>query len=144
MAEPNHDKTRDSKGRFAPGFSGNPSGDNKGLGGRPSTDIKARFAVYDEESADGIHQLATGTAIHPAVRLAAFREILDRAHGRPKQTIVNEISEDDLNAAYARMGLATRKVLVPVLGEVEAARLMSLIVRKELDLREGEDSDGED
>ena len=134
------DKSRDPKGRFAPGCSGNPDGGKKGRVGRPSTDIRARFAVHDPLAEAKILELLD--ANHPAVQMAAAREILDRAHGKPKQTIANEIDQGELEIMFRRWGLAARKVLVPAFGEARASALMADIKRKYDELKDG-DSDGD-
>jgi hypothetical protein len=107
-------------------------------GGRPPKDIRLRASRYDEQALKRI------AALIPDERLglAAAREILDRAHGKPKQTIANEIDQEELEAMFSRWGLALRKVLVPAFGDKRAAELMADIKRKYDDLKGG-DSDGD-
>ena len=112
------------------------------LGGRPRNDMKKRFSRHDPAAEVCI--VALMKSKQESIRLGAAREILDRAHGKPKQVISIEISEDDLNAEMDRIGLATRLILVPSLGESKAAELMTAIMRKYYDLRDGEErSDGD-
>lgn len=74
-----------SRGRFRPGVSGNP-------GGRPRVfaDVKALAGEYTTEAIESLVRIARATKTPAPVKLAAWREVMDRAIGRPAQAITGE------------------------------------------------------
>jgi hypothetical protein len=82
------DKPKKSRGKpFAKGKSGNPGGRPKEL---ESIRGAARLAAPDALKA--LTRLAMSSSTPPAARVAACREILDRAYGKPTQAV--ELSGD--------------------------------------------------
>src|SRR5262245_7114065 len=78
---------RTENGRFAPGVSGNPSG-------RPKlpAEVKEMFQAKAPEAFEVLCKLLH--AHDPKVSVIAAREILNRAYGRPVQSIDASINED--------------------------------------------------
>ena len=72
--------SRKDNGRFAPGISGNP-------GGRPKlpAEMKEIFQAKGPEAAEILVKHLRNS--DPRVSVAAAREILDRAYGKPVQSI---------------------------------------------------------
>ena len=76
------------KGGFQKGHSGNP-------GGRPKVieEVRELFQEYSKEAADGLLAIAKDTDAPKAARVAAWNSILDRALGRPEQSMKIENTE---------------------------------------------------
>lgn len=74
-----------ARGRFRPGESGNP-------GGRPKAfaEVKAHAAQYTAEAIDALVKIARAPKTPPPVKVAAWREVMDRAIGRPPQAVTGE------------------------------------------------------
>ena len=78
---------RTDKGRFAPGASGNP-------GGRPKLPAEMR-EMFQAKASEAFDVLCKHLhANDPKVSVTAAREILDRAYGRPVQSIDANVTED--------------------------------------------------
>jgi hypothetical protein len=73
---------RDERGHFLPGRSPNPGGLSKRF-----HELKRRAAEYTEEALEAIAEIARNSK-SDMVRLAAWRELLDRGHGKPAQEIL--------------------------------------------------------
>lgn len=82
--------TRDTKGRFKPGTSGNPNG-------RPAVTAKIRDLCREmTPEAIDVLRLAMSDAnriIEPRLALEAAKVVLAYAYGKPPQTIVGEDGE---------------------------------------------------
>lgn len=70
---------------FRPGVSGNP-------GGRPKAfaEVKAHAAQYTAEAIDSLVKIARHKATPSPVKVAAWREVMDRAIGKPPQAITGD------------------------------------------------------
>ena len=84
---------RTDKGRFAPGASGNPGGRPK-LPGEMREMFQAKAPEAFEVLCKHLH------ASDPKVSVTAAKEILDRAYGRPLQSIDANINEDNSSVRY--------------------------------------------
>src|SRR5262249_29204976 len=95
-------------GGFSKGISGNP-------GGRPHSlsAVQLRFRQLCNEAVDTVAQIMRGTGT--PLQLAAAREVLDRAHGRPKQQVdldiamnkkLTDLSVEELRALEAKLAAA--------------------------------------
>lgn len=73
---------RDERGHFLPGVSGNPSGQTSAV-----REAKRRAEEYAPDVIDELLALARNPAIDSKARVAAYREVLDRGLGRPRQAI---------------------------------------------------------
>jgi len=65
---------------FKPGVSGNPAARKPG-----SSNIRSFARGGGREAVEQLRKLITGTKYHPALKLRAIRELLDRAYGRPTE-----------------------------------------------------------
>ena len=74
------DGTRNSRGWFKPGVSGNP-------GGRPRevSDIRALAQERTQDALDALTEIVSNKKAPPAARVAAANSLLDRGYGRPLQ-----------------------------------------------------------
>lgn len=82
---------------FKPGQSGNP-------GGRPKllAEVQAYAREYSNEAIDGLVEIARSKKSPHAARVAAYNSILDRAWGRPAQSVdvtTNRKSTDEMSDA---------------------------------------------
>ena len=84
---------RTNKGRFAPGASGNP-------GGRPKLPGEMR-EMFQAKAPEAFEVLCKHLHANDAkVSVTAAKEILDRAYGRPLQSIDANINEDNSSVRY--------------------------------------------
>lgn len=89
---------RDASGRFLPGVSGNPSGQTSAV-----REAKRRAEEYAPAIIDELMALARNPAVDEKARVLAYREVLDRGLGKPRQSIdlsaeVSTRHEHDLTA----------------------------------------------
>jgi hypothetical protein len=84
-----------TKGSWQPGQSGNPSGRRAEADGSP-VELARRYA------GDAIEALVVALRFK-GERVPAAREILDRAYGRPTQTIAGEVNVNVLHLLAARL-----------------------------------------
>lgn len=73
---------RDEAGRFLPGASGNPSGQTSTV-----REAKRRAEGYAADAIDELMALARNAGVDSKARVAAYREVLDRGLGKPRQAI---------------------------------------------------------
>src|SRR5215831_1227287 len=73
---------RSADGRFLPGISGNPSGRPK-----VAAELRELAAEYTEDAVLTILSVMRNKKVSPAARLTAAGMILDRAWGKPHQTV---------------------------------------------------------
>jgi hypothetical protein len=136
---------RDEHGRFLPGAGASKWGKYARAcgGGQPGSDIRKRFKSHDLEAEGAILALLVDDHTKPALRLAAAREILDRAHGRPTQYVDSEFNKEKVEKLMKQYGQAIRFVLTNTYGIGPAEELMFQIGKKFAALRETGD-EGED
>lgn len=79
------------------------AGRPKGTVNKATADIRARAQEYTDEALSILLSIARNEAASEAARVAAAKDILDRGHGKPRQTIdanvkrsVTDMSEEDL------------------------------------------------
>ena len=104
---------RKDNGRFAPGISGNP-------GGRPKlpAEMKEIFQAKGPEAAEILVKHLH--ASDPRVSVAAAREILDRAYGKPVQSINVDREERIKLIAVVPEKSATTEDWLRAIGETKA------------------------
>jgi len=85
--------TRDNHGRLLPGFSGNPSGRPRVVAQIRDMALKAAPAAF-EKVCDLVG------SVDERIALAASQEILNRAYGKPLQSVDAEVKKFDMNALY--------------------------------------------
>jgi hypothetical protein len=102
--------SRKDNGRFAPGISGNP-------GGRPKlpAEMKEIFQAKGLEAAEILVKHLH--AADPRVSVAAAREILDRAYGKPVQSINVDREERIKLIAIVPQKAATTEEWLKLVGE---------------------------
>lgn len=64
-----------------------------GVPNKSTAELKEFASQYSNEAIAGILVIARDAETPPQARIAAWREILDRAHGRPAQAIVGPDGE---------------------------------------------------
>jgi hypothetical protein len=64
-----------------------------GVPNKSTADLKAYAGQYSTEAIDGILAIARDGGTPPQAKVAAWREILDRAHGRPAQALTGPDGE---------------------------------------------------
>jgi hypothetical protein len=84
---------RDDHGRLLPGFSGNPSGRPRVVAQIRDMALKAAPAAF-EKVCDLVQ------SVDERIALAASQEILNRAYGKPLQSVDAEVKKFDMNALY--------------------------------------------
>lgn len=67
------------------------AGRPKGAANKATADIKAAAAEYSDAALNVLVTVAKNTKAPAAARVAAANAILDRAHGKPKQSIEAEV-----------------------------------------------------
>lgn len=75
---------------FQPGQSGNPGGRTRGHGlgiDALATSIRERYGADAAAIREELHKLATGAKTPAAVKLGAWRELLDRGWGKAPQQV---------------------------------------------------------
>lgn len=73
---------------FVKGQSGNPSGRRKLTGER--LDVKILAAKFTVDAINGLKEIAIDKKCDPRARVQAMNSLLDRAHGKPHQSITQE------------------------------------------------------
>jgi hypothetical protein len=84
---------RDDHGRLLPGFSGNPSGRPRVVAQIRDMALKAAPAAF-EKVCDLVR------SVDERIALAASQEILNRAYGKPVQSVDTEVRKININALY--------------------------------------------
>jgi hypothetical protein len=84
---------RDAHGRLLPGFSANPSGRPRAVAQIRDMALKAAPAAF-ERVCDLVR------SVDERIALAASQEILNRAYGKPLQSVDAEVKKYDMNALY--------------------------------------------
>lgn len=77
--------------RWTKGQSGNPSGRRKGVPNKATAEVKELAAVHAPAVITELARLALG-ADSEAARVAAGKELLDRAYGKATQPVTAEVS----------------------------------------------------
>ena len=113
-------KRKRNRGQFGPGESGNP-------GGRPRALVEFRLAAreHSTQALEVLVRIMNSRKASSAARVAAVRELLDRAFGRAQQELLVEGSmvkvtvdaKDLTDTKEGRRDLAKRLVLLLRLGE---------------------------
>jgi len=62
----------------------------KGTPNKATAEVRAYAQQYSTECIDGLMAIARNKKCVDVARVMAFREILDRAHGKPAQEIVGQ------------------------------------------------------
>jgi hypothetical protein len=118
-------------GGFAPGQSGN-------AGGRPRSQSAIQILAlrFCREAMEGIVELGRKGTREDAIRLQAYREILDRGIGKPAQSMaldltvskrIDEMSEQELrdfSAKYQALMLASPLLIDTVIKQEEGEQPM--------------------
>lgn len=69
------------------------AGRPKGAPNKSTAELKAFAGQYSPEAIEGILAIARDTEAPPQARIAAWREVLDRAHGKPAQALTGPDGE---------------------------------------------------
>lgn len=86
MSAPAKNRTKTGGGRWEKGRSGNPNGRTKGIRNKSTADVKALAGKYTDAAMAELGRLAT-QAESEAARVAAIKELLDRAYGKAAQQV---------------------------------------------------------
>jgi hypothetical protein len=97
---------RDDHGRLLPGFSANPTGRPRVVAQIRDMALKAAPAAF-EKVCDLVR------SVDERIALAASQEILNRAYGKPLQSVDSEVKKFDMNALYLQALQLTNGVAVP-------------------------------
>ncbi len=68
------------------------AGRRKGAVNKATADVKAAAMVYSDEALTTLSQIMRAESHPAAARVAAANAILDRAHGKPKQSVEMDAS----------------------------------------------------
>lgn len=79
---------RNPKGQFPPGVSGNPGGRSKAL-----ADVQELARAHTAENIEGLMAIANDPKAPAQARVAARVAVLDRAWGKPTQSVQAEVTE---------------------------------------------------
>ena len=71
---------------FKPGQSGNAAGRPKGSPNKATADVKAAAQHYTEEAVQALAAIMRDSE-SDAAKVAAIKELLDRGHGKPTQSV---------------------------------------------------------
>ncbi|WP_420478246.1 hypothetical protein [Brevundimonas sp. FT23028] len=63
------------------------AGRRKGTPNKATADVKEAASVYSADAVETLAQIMRSTSLPAAARVAAANALLDRAHGKPKQSV---------------------------------------------------------
>ena len=82
-------------------------GRRKGTPNKATAEVREEAQKYTVEALEGLAQIAR-TGDTDATKVAAWKAILDRGHGRPAQAVAVNVADNSLAALMARIDGRTR------------------------------------